>query len=103
LVAVDTVAVSVPDTVKLVVVNRAEPGLYCSAVAVWIVLLASATLDDGVNVMYLVDGAVVAMVSTVSDPVACPFIVVHVTVAHVRDPEPVMPLPIKSAGVDGTT
>jgi hypothetical protein len=47
---VPTVAVSVPDTVRLVVVSRAEPGLYWRAVAVWIALLAATEFDEGVKV-----------------------------------------------------
>jgi hypothetical protein len=100
---VDTVAVSVPETVKFVAVSRAEPGLYWSAVAVCIVLFATVTFDDGVKVMYRTAGAVVATVSTLSDPVACPFIVVHVTVAHVSAPDPAIPFPMNIDGPLGIT
>jgi hypothetical protein len=103
LVLVETVAVSVPLTVRFAVDSKAEPGLYVRPTAVWIMLFVSEEFDEGVKVMYRVAAVVVAMVSTMSDPVAWPFIVVHVTVATVRVPEPVIPLPINRAGVDGCT
>lgn len=58
-------------------------------------------LFDGVNNKYLVALVDVAIVSTVSAPVACPFSVVHVTVAHVIRPVPVMPFPRTRLGIDG--
>jgi hypothetical protein len=66
-------------------------------------LFALDTFELGVNVMYLVPAVAVAIVATVSDAEACPLIVVHVTVLHVNVPEPVIPLPMNSAGVLGTT
>jgi hypothetical protein len=102
-VAVETVPVNVPDTVRFVTDRRAAPGLYVNAVAVWIALFAKVPLLSGVNVIYRVELALVDIVSTVSDPVAWPFNVVHVTVAHVIRPVPVIPLPINKLGVPGTT
>ena len=66
-------------------------------------LFAADTFELGVNVIYRVPAELVATVSTVSDPEACPFIVVHVTVLHVSVPDPVIPLPMNSAGVLGCT